>query len=382
MRNPRSNKVLRSNQKIKIRRYPQKTFHFLLSRLFLCESKVVYGIAAFFALLYITLSGVRVNPAELTSISKISQELNVLKMMNINARSNAAKPTSTIQSNMYAETESKNPFLVVAIGTNPRNFKLRDGLRRTWVSWLRKDRTVVYRFFTELSGNSTLDKKLEEEQLQYGDMKLQDISGGYKAFSMRGQYQMRWALKRYPRMKYYLRVDDDSFLCYRKFKWELQQRPRKNFFWGKYFCKANKHCADENFMLFSADIPRHIIKMTDSNNLNWLHNNTMARNFGIWSQHWDNLTIFDDRQRFDVQQGLLTRYMHAGSADYGRATYARFCKKHMFAHWVKSVNVMEKVFKNTLKEDPWELPRITSNVEGCPDPNERTIRPLYAGHRW
>eukprot|EP00171_Calliarthron_tuberculosum_P012671 IDg12671t1 len=345
-----------------------------------------YVLLVTLAMLFFFLSGIRERPSEKKIITKTP--MRVVRTVTrtqppvlSNPKSKSAS-ISPVRSSNPSLNEPKSPFLVVAIGTNPKNFEMRKGLRQSWVSWLRKDPDVVYRFFTELTGDAALDKKLSNEHLEHGDMELQDISGGYTAFSMRGQYQMRWALSKYPKLAYYLRVDDDTFLCYRKFMWELQQRPRKNFFWGKYFCSPDKHCADENFMLFSADVPRYILKKTDEGSISWLHNNTMARNFGIWSQKWPHLTIFDDRQRFDVQQGLLTKYMHTKVASSGQAEYDQFCKKHIFAHWVKSVDVMQKVFIGTIDEDPWDLPNITSNVEGCPDPKKRTIRPLYAGHRW
>lgn len=266
--------------------------------------------------------------------------------------------------------------LFIALGTKPSNFELRDALRKTWLVWAKADSQTRYAFFTEVPKNAHDAKRLRLEARKHGDVVLQRSKGGYRAFSSRGLFQMRYALKKHPKLLHYLRVDDDTFLCYRKLRWELQYRPKTRFFWGKYFCRSGKHCADENFMLFSIDVVKRVLLGVDKHMLRIHWNNTLARNFGLWSRNWTDLTIFDDRDRFDVQQGLLTDYMHERGTGRPSSTYARFCARYMFAHWVKSPAVMRAVYKSTDNQVPLNLPRVTSNVEGCPDPSDRTIHPL------
>eukprot|EP00171_Calliarthron_tuberculosum_P016249 IDg16249t1 len=253
--------------------------------------------------------------------------------------------------------------LFIAVGTKPTNFGLRAALRRTWLSWTIADPSVKYRFFTEADGDEALEIRLRMEMREYDDIELQALRRGYRAFAARGILQMRWALRRFPKLQHYLRVDDDTFLCFRKLRWELAQRPNERFFWGKYFCRAGKHCADENFMLFSTDVVRTIISGVDTGALPVHWNNTLARNFGLWSRRWPHLTIFDDRSRFDVQQGLLTKYMHERVPSYTDETYAQFCQNYIFAHWVKSPLVMDNVHRLVNGSSKLTLPRITSNIE-------------------
>lgn len=269
-----------------------------------------------------------------------------------------------------------NATLFIAIGTKPTNFALRAALRRTWLTWVAADPTVRYRFFTETGENSATDIRLRMEAREHGDVELQELRGGYRAFAARGLFQMRWAMTRYVQLSHYLRVDDDTFLCYRKLRWELAQRPQRRFFWGKYFCRAGKHCADENFMLFSIDIVRDVLRGVDAGALPVRWNNTLARNFGLWSRRWPQLVVFDDRERFDVQQGLLTEYMHEKVAARTDGEYRQFCERYLFAHWVKSSRVMDNVFRVTGATSNFSLPRITSNVEGCPDAGLRTLNAL------
>lgn len=261
----------------------------------------------------------------------------------------------------------------ISIGTKPSSFELREGIRSTWLTWVKHDADTEYKFFTELSDDPMTNKMLEKENAQNADLVFQEIDGGYANFFYRGIFQIKWALKRYPGMEYYLRVDDDSFLCFQKFKYELYFRPKRNFFWGKYFCKPKKHCADENFMLFSTDVARRVVDGVDKKLFEVRPNNTLARNFGMWSRDWIDLVVFDDRERFDVQQGLLTEYMHEVNVTQRDAKEYAFCEKHMYAHWVKSPTVMRRVYKGTSFNKRISIPKITTNVDNCPAAINRTI---------
>ncbi|KAK1866192.1 hypothetical protein I4F81_008712 [Pyropia yezoensis] len=60
------------------------------------------------------------------------------------------------------------------------------------------------------------------------------LAAGYgsredNTFGERGLWQMRWALAAAPPFDYYLRVDDDSFLCLHKLRAELAAYPPVQF---------------------------------------------------------------------------------------------------------------------------------------------------------
>jgi hypothetical protein len=79
-----------------------------------------------------------------------------------------------------------------------------------------------------------------------------DVAGGYWNSMPRFLFQIKWFREHY-RFDYFLRIDDDGFLCLDSVMRDLEHAPTKNFFWGKYFCSPGKILADENFMLFSED---------------------------------------------------------------------------------------------------------------------------------
>lgn len=270
----------------------------------------------------------------------------------------------------------KNLDIFIAIGTSPENFHLREGLRKSWLQWVKHNKYSEYLFFTENQGNATVVDALKNETRAENDIFIQPLTGGYQNFALRGLYQMEYALKKHPRLKYFLRVDDDSFLCYQKFFWELKKRPKKNFFWGKYWCQRGRHRADENFMLFSTDVARKIIDGVKSGKLKLDPKRTFAWNFGVWSEYWYELIKFDDRERFDTQQGLLTVYMHERFPYLTPKLYKPFCERFIYAHWVKSPVTMQLVYNNTGFKPPKDVPRLTTNIEGCPDPAFRSTEEL------
>lgn len=231
-----------------------------------------------------------------------------------------------------------------------------------------------YRFFSDApppdSPPSLEDRaiwaQLAKESKIHSDVVLQPLPSGYgdkehNLYAVRARYQIKWALRQMPNMTFFLRIDDDSFLCLHKLIYELKSSPREQFFWGRFWCKERRHRADENFMLFSRDVIElladdrltgRLLPFDDEVTLGW--------NFGYWS--WVlNLTTFDDQKRIDAQQGYLTEYMHGD----GKGEVGDFCDKHLYAHHVKEA-VMTKVFEKTQTRVMYPLPLREQADEGCP----------------
>ena len=202
----------------------------------------------------------------------------------------------------------------IAIGSGPKNIGRRMALRDTWLKWCHCGcplHQIVYRVFTE-SGPATHD-----EQNLYGDLVLSaNATTGKKDFLRRWQTQVHWAIRHFE-FDFLLHVDDDGFLCLPTVVHNLvHAAPKRMFFWAKYFCNDGKVVADENFLLMSADlvhfldyaINRGVLRATYEGDASF------AAHFGFW-QHMLNLTILDDRRRFDAQQGYLTPYMRRGKLE-------------------------------------------------------------------
>jgi hypothetical protein len=145
--------------------------------------------------------------------------------------------------------------------------------------------------------------------------------------------------------------------------YELKSAPKQRFFWGRYWCRAGRHRADENFMLFSADVVRllgedervgSILPFDDQVTLGW--------NFGYWS--WIlNLTIFDDQTRIDSQQGYLTEYMHEEEVS-DASRLSNFCESFIYAHHVHAP-IIRAAYLATITRLMYAIPRRTSQLETC-----------------
>lgn len=207
-------------------------------------------------------------------------------------------------------------------------------------------------------------RALRKESSQFLDVVFQSLPTGYgdkehNAYSRRALYQMHWAVRNQADLDFFLRIDDDSFLCLHRLTYEMRSLPGEQFFWGKFWCNEGRNRADENFMLFSRDLINLLADDTYVSRLLPFDNEvTLGWNFGYWS--WIlNMTIFDDQKRIDAQQGYLTRYMHNDTL----AEIPDFCEDHIYAHHV-SAGIMKKAFEKVETHMMYPLP-LRENGFAC-----------------
>ena len=160
----------------------------------------------------------------------------------------------------------------MAIGVSPHNKAGRELLRTTWLRWI-TDRNhhhqqhqepvaaaaaaVEYRFFTEKKPAAAAE--LEQEQAVWNDLVYSPLEWtGFGNFGSRGIWQMDWALRERPGMRWFLRVDEDGMLCVPGLMRVLATMPDRRLLWGKYWCRESLARMDENFLLFSRDVVRFL----------------------------------------------------------------------------------------------------------------------------
>ena len=195
---------------------------------------------------------------------------------------------------------------------------------------------------------SRLDYSLAEEVESFGDIQFLPIPSGRAYFGGRGIFQFQWALKHYD-FTWYMRLDDDSFPCFPQILYELQFRPCEKFLWVKYWHQPRRTRIDENFMVLSRDLVEYVTIGTASHILPFDPDVDFGINFTLWTQTL-NLTVFDDVNRLDSHQSLLTQFMHhfpprKKTIEYD-AQVAAFCSKYIYAHHV-STGMMDEVYKAT-----------------------------------
>lgn len=261
-------------------------------------------------------------------------------------------------------------LLFLAIGSAPGNAELRHAARSGWLQWAAGDSRVKYMFFTEAEAEQEMNSRVRDEASSFGDMIFQPLPSGYSSFARRALFQFQFALEAY-NFRFFLRIDDDSYLCLHRLLYELPYRPSSRFFWGKYWCKQGRNRADENFMLFSRDVVQFIHEGIEGTGLLPFDPDvTFAWNFGFWS--WLlNLTIFDDIHRLDAQQqGYLTDYMHGDRLEPHGANATKaagFCHEFLYAHHVRpAVSRAVHELGNSAIAILYNVPPIQSNKVTCP----------------
>ena len=116
--------------------------------------------------------------------------------------------------------------LVVTILSAPIRFDRREGIRRTWMTQCTSEE-VVCRFFTDSLSDMEMkvQRALMNESAKYGDIEFMPIPKGYN-FGLRLLWLMEWSMERYD-FDFYLRMDDDYFVCLKRLLFEIPFRPQK-----------------------------------------------------------------------------------------------------------------------------------------------------------
>jgi len=153
--------------------------------------------------------------------------------------------------------------LFIAIVTAGKHFDRRQAMRQTWLTTA-KNYSIVYRFFTDGIdiGSGTMEK-LKKEQQDYKDLEFLPTKQGYW-FTHRFLHAMFWGYQRYD-FSFYLRLDDDYFVCLNNLMNDLQYRKQdKLLYWGWLHCNNKIVNIDEGFLITSKDLVQEIIKRNHS----------------------------------------------------------------------------------------------------------------------
>ncbi len=133
----------------------------------------------------------------------------------------------------------KHVIIFVGIISAPQLIFRRNALRRSWLKQCKK-KGIPCLFFTDsqdMHGSKLplhIHVPLHQEQLLHGDLILAESPGGIN-FARRYLWMLNWANARY-KFEYFLRVDDDYFVCMDRLLLELPHRPRTKLYWGHVHC--------------------------------------------------------------------------------------------------------------------------------------------------
>ena len=152
------------------------------------------------------------------------------------------QPESYLLTSSNSSMRKIKLLLFIGIHSAPSRIERRNAIRDTWMTECGNNLNVVCKFFTDGrdSNGHALDEskrsKLENESSIYGDILLSEAPGGVN-FATKYLSMLQWASKRY-NFQYFLRLDDDYFICLHRLIHELESnRPKENFQWGWLHCE-------------------------------------------------------------------------------------------------------------------------------------------------
>lgn len=162
---------------------------------------------------------------------------NQTKALRFNATKNR-RGVKAKKKNMSRDGKTK-VIIFIGIISAPHLIFRRNALRRSWLKECKR-KGIPCLFFTDnqdMHGNKLplhIHVPLHQEQLIHGDLILAESPGGVN-FARRYLWILNWANARY-QFKYFLRVDDDYFVCINRLLLELPHRRRKKLYWGHVHC--------------------------------------------------------------------------------------------------------------------------------------------------
>ncbi|XP_031574723.1 beta-1,3-galactosyltransferase 6-like isoform X2 [Actinia tenebrosa] len=243
--------------------------------------------------------------------------------------------------------------LVVAILSAPKRMDRRTGIRLTWMNdCSRKD--VLCRFFTDqlTSIEPQVKTAIVKEKLTHGDIEFMPIAGGMN-FGLRMLWLMEWSVQNYD-FDFFLRIDDDYFLCLRKLLGEIPRRvhvPR--LYWGYVHCVAEGQVrVDEGFLILSSDLVKEFVSKKDSLLCHPYGDQAVA----IWLNNRTDITRFHDPRvihdvtahnpQFKRANELCNTYLSLhGSYLHENLIYWDIVQKERPQVWLPSIQPFEEVCK-------------------------------------
>jgi len=171
------------------------------------------------------------------------------KMQNLNENPVYAK------FNISRKEKPSKVSLLVVVSSAPTRYDRRLAIRETWWKQCKSTKRVSIQcvFMTDSPDASTdIGKEVLKEKVKYKDVEFQNLRGGVE-FGKRYLYHLVWAVQNFD-FDYFMRMDDDYFICLDRLMNELPLPPLEMFHWGYVHCAKYVARPDESLMLFSRDL--------------------------------------------------------------------------------------------------------------------------------
>ena len=174
----------------------------------------------------------------------------------------------------------------------------------------------------------------------------------------------KWAVQHYS-FDFFLRIDDDHFLCLDRLLYELPHRPKQSLYWGFIHCRERIVRVDEGWLMLTRNLVDEVLSKINST----LPCHPFAdQAVALWVIHSRyNVTYFYDNERvinkataFKVQEYLKPDICEKYLSLHG--SYPRFMK--MYWNITRTNRSMKK------KQRRYSIPAIPYYLDKCPYDNK------------
>ena len=255
--------------------------------------------------------------------------------------------------------------LVVGVLSKLSAMSRRDAIRATWFQVCRENRDhVVCTFFTDSFNETSMQQSMyANEKMINDDLVYMPIKGGLN-FGMRLVFMLKHYTKQFD-FDFFLRVDDDYFVCLDRLINELPFRVQNGpLVWGHLHCQKGRDkngvvWIDEGFMILTKDfILESLGKLNSSLKCHAYGDQTVS----LWVQESDlEVRLFSDqRVVHEVTSSVIDKYLKSG-----------LCHRHIALHGTyppsmyKYHNLLQQDNNNTEIQKNFTVPAIPHIDEVC-----------------
>ncbi|XP_032222803.1 hydroxyproline O-galactosyltransferase GALT5 [Nematostella vectensis] len=248
--------------------------------------------------------------------------------------------------------------LFVAVLTHAKRKPRRDAIRDSWFKECNNQ--AICRFFSDEVGLSNQSRlKLANEGLENKDVVLLPPTARL-AFTERLLLVWEWVYQHNIQFDYFLRIDDDHFLCLGRLLYELKHRPLKGLYWGFLHCHPKVVRIDEAWLLLSADLVEEVLARRRDKTLVCTPYGDQA--VAIWiNQSKKNVTYFIDNKRI----------VHKSAGKDPSFFNKDICEKYMSLHgtYPKSMRQFWLLWDNLRRREShvlsYQIPKIEDYSKHC-----------------
>lgn len=170
-----------------------------------------------------------------------------------------------------------------------------------------------------------------------------------------------WTTKNsYFKYDFFLRIDDDHFLCVDRLVRELQYRPKEGLYWGFVHCHPRVVRVDEAWLLISKDLIQEIMEKRQNRTL--LCHPYGDQAVAMWiNRSQKNITYFMDNDRIvHKSAGRDANFYRMNVCDKYLSLHGTY-PKAMRQLWLLTTSIQNKYY-NDLK---YEVPGIAKFSDLC-----------------